>query len=230
MLQLEQIAMQYNEGPEILRDINLSLGRGDFIFLVGPSGAGKTSLLHIMGLIHQPTRGSLRIFGRDTISFNRDDLGESRRRIGMMFQDFRLINHLSAFDNVALPLRIGGGREREIRELVYEMLEWLGLTEVMDARPPSLSTGQRQIVAAARAAISRPSLLLGDEPTSNIDTRRARRLMRLFTELSKEGTTVILSTHNDELMERYPHPVYRLENGRLTGGEPKPPAQVAAAD
>jgi cell division transport system ATP-binding protein len=229
MLQLERIALQYGRGPEILHEINLTLNRGDFIFLVGPSGAGKTSLLHIMGLIHQPSRGSLRIFGRDAASFSREDLGESRRRIGMMFQDFRLINHLTAFDNVALPLRIGGAREREIRELVYEMLEWLGLTEVMDAKPPSLSTGQRQIVAAARAAISRPSLLLGDEPTSNIDTRRARRLMRLFTELAKEGTTVVLSTHNDELIDRYPHPVFHLENGRLTG-QNRTPTQLAAAD
>src|SRR5262245_36264744 len=176
MLQLEQVAMRYGEGPEVLHDINLRLDRGDFIFLMGPSGAGKTSLLHIMGLIHKPSRGSFKIFGRDATQFDREDMGEARRRIGMMFQDFRLINHLTAFDNVALPLRIGGAREREIRELVYEMLEWLGLTEVMDAKPPSLSTGQRQIVAAARAAISRPALLLGDEPTSNIDSRRARRL------------------------------------------------------
>jgi len=108
MLQLEQIAMRYDQGPEILHDVNLTLDRGDFIFLVGPSGAGKTSLMHIMGLIHAPSRGSFRIFGRDAVGFNRDDLGESRRRIGMMFQDFRLINHLTAFDNVALPLRIGG--------------------------------------------------------------------------------------------------------------------------
>jgi cell division transport system ATP-binding protein len=136
---------------------------------------------------------------------------------------------LTAFDNVALPLRIGGAREREIRELVYEMLEWLGLTDVMDAKPQSLSTGQRQIVAAARAAISRPNLLLGDEPTSNIDSRRARRLMRLFTELAKEGTTVVLSTHNDELIERYPHPVYHLEHGSLAG-HTQVPTQAAAAD
>jgi cell division transport system ATP-binding protein len=229
MLQLEQIAMSYDQGPEVLHDINLTLESGDFIFLMGPSGAGKTSLMHIMGLIHMPSRGSFRIFGRDVVGFTRNDLSESRRRIGMMFQDFRLINHLTAFDNVALPLRIGGAREREIRELVYEMLEWLGLTDVMDAKPPSLSTGQRQIVAAARAAISRPNLLLGDEPTSNIDTKRARRLMRLFTELSKEGTTVVLSTHNDELIDRYPHPVYHLEKGRLTG-QTKTPTHLAAAD
>jgi cell division transport system ATP-binding protein len=182
-----------------------------------------------MGLIHMPSRGSFRIFGRDAMSFNREDLGEARRRIGMMFQDFRLINHLTAFDNVALPLRIGGAREREIRELVYEMLEWLGLTEVMDAKPQSLSTGQRQIVAAARAAISRPNLLLGDEPTSNIDTKRARRVMRLFTELAKEGTTVVLSTHNDELVDRYPHPVYRIEKGLLIR-QTETPTRAAAAD
>ncbi len=229
MLQLDHVAMRYGEGPEVLHDVNLSLERGDFIFLMGPSGAGKTTMLHIMGLIRMPSRGSVRIFGRDVADMNRDELGESRRRIGMMFQDFRLISHLSAFDNVALPLRIGGGKEREVRELVHEMLSWLGLTDVIDATPPTLSTGQRQIVAAARAAISRPSLLLCDEPTSNVDARRARRLMRLFTELAKDGTTVVLSTHNDDLPDRYPHPVLHLNAGQLTG-RTLPAKPVAAAD
>ncbi len=229
MLRLENVAMRYGQGPEVLRDVDLTLGRGEFYYMMGPTGAGKTSLLRVLGLIQMPSRGRLSMFDRDVASMSREELGALRRRIGMIFQDFRLLDHLSAFDNVALPLRINGGQDEQIGGFVSEMLAWLGLAEVIAAKPPNLSMGQRQLVSIARAVITRPNLLLCDEPTSNIDNKLARRLMHLFTQLSKLGTTVVLSTHNDDLVERYPHPILHMDKGRLSGPQPAE-ATMAAAD
>jgi cell division transport system ATP-binding protein len=229
MLRLDHVAMRYGDGPEVLQDLNLVLRRGDFVFLMGPTGAGKTSLLRLLGLLQKPSQGKLTLFERDVASLNRDGLGALRRRIGMVFQDVRLLDHLSAFDNVALPLRINGGQDDQIGGFVSEMLVWLGLSGAIEAKPPSLSMGQRQLIAVARAVIVRPNLLLCDEPTSNLDPKLARRLMHLFTQLRKLGTTVVVSTHSEDLVERYPHPVLRIADGRLRG--PLPPlAALAAAD
>ncbi len=229
MLRLDQAAMRYDDGPEVLRDLNLSVPRGEFLFLMGPTGAGKTSLLRLLGLAQMPCRGQYTLFGRDVASLPRDELTALRRRIGTVFQDVRLLDHLSAFDNVALPLRISGGQDDQIGGFVSEMLAWLGLSNAIDAKPPTLSMGQRQLVAVARAVIIRPNLLLCDEPTSSLDNKLARRLLHLFTQLRKLGTTIVLSTHSDDLVERYPHPVLRLAEGRLRGPLP-PPAAMAAAD
>lgn len=217
MIRLENVGMRYGDGPEVLHDVNLRLNRGDFMFMMGPSGAGKTSLFRLLGLLHMPARGRLTMFDKDVATMNRAELTAQRRRIGMIFQDFRLLDHLSAFDNIALPLRINGGQDEQIGGFVSEMLGWLGLAELIEARPPTLSMGQRQLVAVARAVVTRPNLLLCDEPTSNIDSRVARRLMHLFTQLSKLGTTVVISTHNEDLVERYAHPVLHLDKGRLSG-------------
>jgi cell division transport system ATP-binding protein len=229
MLRLEQVAMRYDDGPEVLHGLNLALPRGDFVFVMGPTGAGKTSLLRLLGLAQMPCRGRFTLFGRDIATLQRDELTALRRRIGMVFQDVRLLDHLSAFDNVALPLRINGGQDDQISGFVSEMLAWLGLSTAIDAKPPTLSMGQRQLVAIARAVIIRPNLLLCDEPTSNLDSKLARRLMHLFTQLRKLGTTVVLSTHSEDLVDRYPHPVMRVAEGRLKGPLP-PPAAMAAAD
>jgi cell division transport system ATP-binding protein len=229
MLRLDQVAMRYDAGPEVLHDLNLELPRGDFVFLMGPTGAGKTSLLRLLGLARMPSRGQFTLFGRAVATLRRDELTALRRRIGTVFQDVRLLDHLSAFDNVALPLRISGGQDDQIGGFVSEMLTWLGLADAIDAKPPTLSMGQRQLVAVARAVIIRPNLLLCDEPTSSLDSKLARRLMHLFTQLRKLGTTVVLATHSDDLVERYPHPVLRLAEGRLKGPLP-PPAALAAAD
>ncbi len=229
MLRLDQVALRYGDGPEVLHDLNLALPRGDFVFLMGPTGAGKTSLLRLLGLAHTPCRGRLTLFERDVATLPRDELTALRRRIGMVFQDVRLLDHLSAFDNVALPLRINGGQDDQIGGFVSEMLAWLGLAAAIDAKPPALSMGQRQLIAVARAVIIRPNLLLCDEPTSNLDSRLARRLMHLFTQLRKLGTTIVLATHSEDLVDRYPHPVVRLAEGRLKGPLP-PPATMAAAD
>jgi cell division transport system ATP-binding protein len=229
MLRLQQVALRYGEGPEVLRNVDLSLQQGEFVFVTGPSGAGKTSLLRMLALLHRPSAGRFTLFGEDVGQLSRDRLAAVRRRIGMVFQDVRLIDHLSAFDNVALPLRIHGGRGEQIGGVVSEMLTWLGLADAVDARPSALSMGQRQLVSVARAVITRPNLLLADEPTSNMDGRLARRLMHLFAQLCKLGTTVVLSTHSEDLVERYPHPILRLVDGRLLGPAPSP-STLAAAD
>lgn len=217
MLRLEHVALRYDEGHEVLRDVNLTLQRGEFVFLIGPSGAGKTSLLRMLALLRMPSAGRLTMFGDNVTQLGRDRLPAVRRRIGMVFQDVRLLDHLSTFDNVALPLRINGGRDEQIRSCVCEMLTWLGLGDVIDAKPPALSMGQRQLVSVARAVITRPNLLLCDEPINNIDGKLARQLMHLFAQLRKLGTTVILATHSEDLVERYPHSVLQLAEGRLSG-------------
>jgi cell division transport system ATP-binding protein len=229
MLRLEHVALRHGEGPAVLRDVDLSLRQGEFVFVMGASGAGKTSLLRMLALLHMPSAGRFTLFGEDVARLSRDRLAAVRRRIGMVFQDVRLIDHMSAFDNVALPLRINGGEDEQIGSVVSDMLTWLGLADVIHARPSVLSMGQRQLVSVARAVITRPSLLLADEPTSNMDGKLARRLMHLFTQLCKLGTTVLLSTHSEDLIERYPRPILHLAEGRLRGPV-QAPSTLAAAD
>lgn len=216
ILQLQHVGMRYGIADDVLRDIDLTINLGSFHFLVGPSGAGKTSLLRVISLSHPHSRGLLTLFGRDVARMEREELARLRRRIGVVFQDFRLLDHLSAFDNVALPLRIGGVGEEQISLHVSQMLRWLGLSEQIETRPPQLSMGQRQLVAAARAVVTRPALLLADEPTSNVDPPRADRLMRLFVELQKLGTAIIVVTHSREMLRRWPYPVLTMDGGRLT--------------
>jgi cell division transport system ATP-binding protein len=227
VVRLENVAMRYGDGPDVLRDVSLALESGTFHFLVGPSGAGKTSLLRLLSLSQPAHRGVVSLFGRKTGQLSRGELANVRRRIGVVFQDFRLLDHMTAFDNVALPLRISGADDEQISSFVSEMLTWLGLSDLIEAKPPSLSMGQRQLLAVARAVIIRPALLLADEPTSNIDSRRAQRLMRLFIQLHKLGTTVVLASHNDDLMGRHPFPHIQMAAGRViaVGSE-----AMAAAD
>jgi cell division transport system ATP-binding protein len=206
----------------VLHDLDLRLDAGSFHFLVGPSGAGKASLLRLVSLCHPPTRGTIVLFGRDVSRLDRAERTAVRQRLGVMFQEFRLLENLSAFDNVALPLRLGGTREEQIATQVCEMLGWLGLGTVLERRPADLSTGQRQLIAAARAVITRPALLLADEPTSSIDPACARRLMELFLSLHRTGTTVVLATHNELLVRSHPFPLLELADGRLSGPGPRP--------
>lgn len=216
LVRFENVGMRYGDEPEVLRDITFHLGPGSYHFLTGPSGAGKTSLLRLMYLSHQPSRGSVSIFDHDVASTPRDELPDLRRRIGVVFQNFRLLDHLSALDNVALPLRIAGARRHTIREHVAELLTWVGLGEHLDARPRTLSDGEKQRVAIARAVISRPSLLLADEPTGSVDGEQGSRILHLFEELNKIGTTVVLATHDRTIIERYKHPVLHIERGTLS--------------
>jgi len=207
--------MSYAGGPEIVSDLTFQLAAGSFHFLTGPSGAGKSSLLKILYLALRPSRGIVELFGRDVRTLGRADLPALRRRIGIVFQDFRLIPHLSALDNVALPLRIAGAKEAQVREHVSELLRWVGLGEQMNALPATLSGGQQQRISIARAVIGRPALLLADEPTGNVDDAIAVRLLYLFEELNKMGTTVLIASHNESLVQRFPHARLHLEGGRL---------------
>jgi cell division transport system ATP-binding protein len=215
LILFEDVGVRYGAGPEVIRNVSFTLAPGSFHFLVGPSGAGKSSLLRLMYLALRPTFGRINIFGRDVDKLQRADISQLRRRIGVVFQDFRLLNHLTAFDNVALPLRIAGMREAVLRDHVRDLLKWVGLADHVEALPATLSGGQQQRVAIARAVIARPSLLLADEPTGNVDDSIAVRLMYLFEELHKMGTTVVIATHNDGLVNRFNHRQIRIESGSV---------------
>ncbi len=215
LVRFDNVGMRYGLGPEVLHDIAFSLPSGSFHYLTGPSGAGKTSLLRLMFLAQQPSRGTINAFGKDVTSKDRKVLQSLRRRIGVVFQEFRMVSHLSAAENVALPLRIRGMSEPSIREHVREIMAWVGLEHHTEADTATLSGGQQQRVAIARAVISNPDLLLADEPTGNVDDALAERLLYLFEQMHKNGTTVVVATHNRRLIERYPHPVFQLDDGWL---------------
>ena len=219
-VQLENVGLQYGSGPEILRDITLSLEPGSFHFVTGASGAGKTSLLRLLYLSSRPTRGTVRLFDEDVTRVGRKRLPALRRRIGVVSREFGLISHLTAAENVALPLRIANASAPQIAEHVTELLRWVGLGEELDELPEVLSDGQNQRVAVTRAVIARPDLLLVDEPTGNFDENVAMRLIHLVEELNKVGTTVIVATHDVSLVNRFGHPVYALDGGELLQADP----------
>jgi len=219
MIRFESVGLTYggarDPGPEVLRDLSFAVPEAGFRWLLGPSGAGKTSLLRLMYLAVRPTSGQAFVLGTNVGEAPRHALPRLRRRIGVVFQDFRLLAHLSAYDNVALPLRLAGRPEGQIRADVQEMLRWVGLLDKLGARPAQLSGGEQQRVAIARAVIGRPSLLLADEPTGNLDDMQAERLMQLLEEMNRTGTTVVVATHNDTLVARHLARCLRLERGRL---------------
>jgi len=207
--------LRYGFGSEILGDLSFHIDSRSFQFLTGPSGAGKTSLLRLMFLSLKPTRGLISIFDRDTATLTKDDRATLRRRIGIVFQDFRLLDHLTTYENVALPFRVLGKEEAAYRNEVVELLQWVGLGERMDALPPVLSGGEKQRAAIARAVIARPQLLLADEPTGNVDPNLGQRLLRLFIELNRLGTSVVIATHDIALMDEYDARRLVLHEGRL---------------
>ena len=215
VVRFENVGLRYGLGPEVLRDLSFSVEPHSFQFLTGPSGAGKTSLLRLLFLSMKPTRGLITLFGHDIAVLGKDSLATLRRRIGVVFQDFRLLDHMTTYENVALPFLVLGRHEDSFREEVVELLHWVGLGERMWALPPVLSGGEKQRAAIARAVIAQPLLLLADEPTGNVDPVLARRLLRLFVELNKSGTSVIIATHDIALMDQYDAPRLVLHEGRL---------------
>ena len=215
VVRFQNVGMRYGLGPEVLHDISFVLEPGSFHFLTGPSGAGKSSLLRLTYLAHLPSRGLISMFGQEIATTPRRKLPALRRRIGIVFQDFRLLDHLTALENVALPLRIAGADEKQVMSHVSELLRWVGLADHLHALPSTLSGGQKQRVAIARAVVARPSLLLADEPTGNVDDAIAMRLMHLLEELNKIGTTVVVATHNESLISRFDHPRLHLFDGEL---------------
>ncbi len=215
MIRFENVGLRYGMGPEILRDLSFAIPRGSFQFLSGPSGAGKTTLLRLLFMSLKPTRGLITIFGKDRSAITRRDLPMMRRRIGIVFQDFRLLDHMTTYENVALPLRVRGREESGYRSDVTELLKWVGLGERMHVLPPVLSGGEKQRAAIARALIEQPEILLADEPTGNVDPPLARRLLRLFIELNRLGTAVVIATHDLGLMEQVDARRMILSHGRL---------------
>jgi cell division transport system ATP-binding protein len=215
VVRFENVGLRYGPGPEVLRDLTFRLDPHSFQVLTGPSGAGKTSLLRLLFLALRPTRGLITLFGHDIATLSKDSLATLRRRIGIVFQDFRLLDHMTTYENVALPLRVIGMEEDSYRKEVMELLDWVGLGERMWALPPVLSGGEKQRAAIARAVIARPQLLLADEPTGNVDPSLAQRLLRLFVELNKTGTAVVIATHDIALMDQFDAPRLVLHEGRL---------------
>jgi cell division transport system ATP-binding protein len=202
MIRFENVGLRYGIGPEILRDVSFHIPARSFQFLTGPSGAGKSTLLRLLFLSLKPTRGMISVFGRDRATITRQELPLIRRKIGVVFQDFRLLDHLTTFENVALPMRVRGREEASYAKDVRDLLDWVGLGDRMHVYPPVLSGGEKQRVSIARALIEQPDLLLADEPTGNVDPPLARRLLKLFMELNKLGTAVVIATHDLGLMEQ----------------------------
>ena len=219
MIKLSKIYLNYGNNADILKNLDLKLTSGSFHFLTGPSGSGKSSLLKLLFLGHVPTSGKLSIFGKDISEISKPDLPILRRKIGVVFQDFRLLDHLTVIENVALPLQIAGARNRDIKDHVNELITWVGLNDKIDAFPNTLSDGEKRRIAIARAVIGRPSLLLADEPTGSIDSNQGDKIMHLFEELNKIGTTVIIATHDNSLVSQFDYPKLNLVNGKINRNE-----------
>jgi cell division transport system ATP-binding protein len=214
-IDMKDVGMRYGNGPEVLKDINLSIPSGSMHFLTGESGAGKTSLLSLMYLANRPIRGKMQIFNDDLDYMDKNKLALTRRRIGVTFQNYMLLDHLTILDNVALPLKIAGKSNKYIHEHVPELLEWIGLGKHIYSKPPILSGGQKQRVAIARAVINKPDIILADEPTGNVDEEMALKLLYLFVELNKRGAAVIIATHSNLLINQLKIPVLHLHKGKL---------------
>jgi len=214
-VRFDGVGMRYGRGPEVLRDVSFDLPRGSFQFLTGPSGAGKSTLLKLIYLAERPATGFVSLFDQDSSRLAGDALPALRRRIGVVFQDFRLLDHLTVFDNVALPLRVAGLGRAQYAEDVAELLAWVGLGDRMEAYPPTLSGGEQQRACIARAVVNKPEILVADEPTGNVDPAMGRRLLRLFIELNKLGTTVLIASHDLALVRSIDAPVFELAEGRL---------------
>lgn len=220
MVRFENVGLRYGLGPEVLKDLTFGIDPHSFQFLTGPSGAGKTSLLKLLFLSLRPTRGLVTVFDHDTASLSKDELSVLRRRIGIVFQDFRLLDHLTTYENVALPLRVLGKEEASYRSEVIDLLDWVGLGDRIDAYPPILSGGEKQRAAIARAVIVRPEMLLADEPTGNVDPPLAKRLLRLFVELNRTGTAVLIATHDLSLLDQVEARHLTIRDGAISITDP----------
>lgn len=215
MIRLSNVGLKYDRGPDVLIDVNFHLRPGSFHFLHGESGAGKTSLLRMMFMSLHPSRGQIQMFNEDISRVGTQKRAQLRRRIGIVFQDFRLLDHLTVWENVALPLQVLGKKPSHYREDVTDLLQWVGLGDRMYASPSALSGGEKQRAAIARAVIGKPEVLLADEPTGNVDPQMARRLLRLFVELNRLGTSVVIATHDHQLMRQFKAPRIEVHKGHV---------------
>ena len=221
LVNFDRVGLRYGRGPEVLIDATLDLPQGSFTFLTGPSGAGKTSLLKLCYLSLKPSRGLIRMFGRDTSLLTNAEKQAIKRRIGVVLQDFHLVEHLSVYENVALPLRVGGQARSSYNRDLIELLDWVGLGDRLQAYPPTLSGGEKQRAAIARAVIAKPDLLIADEPTGNVDPEIGRRLLRLFAEMNRMGTTILIATHDTHLINEIQARIIRIDNGNIYKGMPE---------
>ena len=212
IIEMQNVSIGY-DGEDVLSNVNLSLQPGSFTFVTGKSGSGKTTLLSMLYLIKKPYKGMLNVFGKNINFSNRRSLAYLRQKIGVVFQDFRLLENLSVYDNIALPLRVRGMSEREVNIRVMELLKWIEMHRSVYKQCSTLSGGEKQRVAIARAVINRPDILYADEPTGSVDAEIAGKLMRLFVELNRVGTTIIIATHNEQLTSEYNFPRIELSNG-----------------
>ncbi len=215
MIELERAGLCYPQGAAALRDVTLRLEPGSLYFLTGRSGAGKSSLLKLLYMALRPTSGRVSVLGQDASLATRRQITELRRRIGVVFQDFRLLDHLSVFENVALPLLVAGKRPEHYRADVLEMLEWVKLSDRLDDKPAHLSGGEKQRVGIARAMVSVPDLIIADEPTGSVDPEMSDRIMTLFTEMHRLGRTVLIATHDIDMVRRSNTPWLHLDGGKL---------------
>lgn len=215
MIEINHLYKQFGNDIVALKDVNLVVDRGEFLFIVGSSGAGKSTLLKLLLREILPTRGSIKVFGRDITRLKGRQISFFRRNIGMVFQDFRLLNERNVFDNVAFTLRVTGVSAREIRKRVPLSLEMVGLKDKAFKKPEELSGGEQQRVCVARAIVNRPAVVIADEPTGNLDPTTSMGIMNLFQEINVRGTTVIIATHAKELVDYFQKRVVVLDNGRL---------------
>jgi len=211
----ENVGLRYDKDNEILKDVDLSVKSGDFYFILGESGAGKSTLLNLINMKIKPTRVFINILGKDVNVVGSSELVDIRRKIGMVFQDYKLIDYISIFDNIALPLRINRVDEDEIVKKVYEILEWIELDQYASVMPPVLSGGQKQRVAIARAVITNPCLLLADEPTGSVDSVMSNKIMEMFMDLNKSGMAIMIATHNIDLVAESNKKIILIQNNKV---------------
>jgi cell division transport system ATP-binding protein len=215
VIQAEHLSKMYSRGVYALREVNLSVGRGEFVFLTGPSGAGKSTLLRVLLRQELPTSGRLLVNGRTLAKMTPSEVQAYRRTVGFVFQDFKLIPTKTVFENVAFVPRVLGHPTDVQRRKAYQVLKWVGLQHRLNAFPLELSGGEQQRVAIARALINDPALVLADEPTGNLDPDLALEIMNLFREINARGTTLLVATHDRELIRRVGRRTITLEHGAL---------------
>lgn len=217
MIRFENVSKRYAGGREALTGVSFNLERGEFAFLTGPSGAGKSTLLRLIALIERPTRGTVLVNNQNTARLTHRKIPAFRQRLGVVFQDHKLLYDRTVYDNVALPLVIAGASRREIDKRVRAALDQVGLRGRESHAPITLSTGEQQRVGIARAVAPRPDVLIADEPTGNLDPELSLEIMELFGRFNEVGVTLLIATHDLELVERLPHRRLKLAGGQMVG-------------
>ncbi len=215
MIDFNGVTKVYDNGTVALNDVTLHVDQGEFVFVVGASGSGKSTFLKLIMKEEQPTKGTISVDGVDLSGLKRSEIPYFRRMMGIVFQDFRLISNMNVFDNVAFAMRVTGCSEKEVKERVPYVLGLVGLKEKLKRYPPELSGGEQQRVGLARALVNKPDLIIADEPTGNVDPSMSIEIMELLNEINKRGTTVVMVTHEHSLVKRFGHRVIEIDSGEV---------------